>query len=82
MKTRAVSLAILMLGATGVAVADQNDHHWDRDHDHARGRGWSDKRSSPVQTPEIDPSSIVAALTLLGGGLAVLRGRGSKTSKD
>jgi hypothetical protein len=80
MKTRAVSLAILLLGATGVAVADQDDHHWDRDHD--RGRGWSDQRSSPVQAPEIDPSSIVAALTLLGGGLAVLRSRGSKNSKD
>jgi hypothetical protein len=80
MKTRAVSLAILMLGATGVALADQDDHHWERDHD--RGHGWTDRRSSPVQAPEIDPSSIVAALTLLGGGLAVLRGRRSKNSKD
>jgi hypothetical protein len=81
MKTRAVSLAILMLGATGVALADQDDHHWVRDHDHDRGHGWSDQRNSPVQAPEIDPSSIVAALTLLGGGLAVLRSRGSKNSK-
>jgi hypothetical protein len=80
MKTRAVGLAILMLGATGVALADQDDHHWDRDHD--RGHSWSDKRGSPVQAPEIDPSSIVAALTLLGGGLAVLRGRSSKSPKD
>ena len=78
MKTRAVSLAILMLGATGVALADQDDHHWVRDHDYDRGHGWSDQRSSPVQAPEIDPSSIVAVLTLLGGGLAVLRSRGSK----
>ena len=58
MKTRAVSLAILMLGATGVATADQDDHHgWDHD----RGRGWSDKHGSPTQAPEIDPASTVAA---------------------
>jgi hypothetical protein len=79
MKTRAVSLAILMLGASGVALADQDDHHWDRDHD--RSHGWFDKRSPPAQVPEIDPSSIVAALTLLGGGLAVLRSRGYKNTK-
>jgi hypothetical protein len=59
MKTRAVSLAILMLGATGVALADQDDHHWERDHD--RGHGWTARRSSPVQAPEIDPSSIEVA---------------------
>jgi hypothetical protein len=80
MKSRAVSLAILLLGATGVALADQDDHHWERDHD--GGHGWSDRRSSPIQAPEIDPSSMVAALTLLGGGLAVLRSRGSRNSKD
>lgn len=30
-----------------------------------------------VQAPEIDPASKVVALTLLGGALAVLRGRRS-----
>lgn len=30
---------------------------------------------SPAPVPEIDPASAMAALTLLGGGLAVLRGR-------
>ena len=29
----------------------------------------------PAAAPEIDPGSAMAALTLLGGGLAVLRGR-------
>jgi len=29
----------------------------------------------PVPAPEIDPASAVSALTLLAGGLAVLRGR-------
>jgi hypothetical protein len=74
MKTRSLSLAILLLGATGVAIADQ-------DHPHERGQIWSDQRNSAVQAPEIDPASIVAALTLLGGGLAVVRSRGSKKSK-
>jgi hypothetical protein len=31
-----------------------------------------------VQTPEIDPASAMAGLTLLAGGLAVLRGRIAK----
>jgi hypothetical protein len=94
MKTRALSLAILLLGATGVATADQDDHRgwdhdtgrgWDHDTgrgwDHDRGRGWSDKHSLPTQAPEIDPASLGAALTLLGGGLAVLRGRRPIDSK-
>jgi hypothetical protein len=78
MKIRALSLTILLLGATGVATADQDDHHhWNHD----RGHGWSDRHSSPTQAPEIDPASLVAALTLLGGGLAVLRGRRPVNSK-
>jgi len=31
-----------------------------------------------VSAPELDPASAVAALSLLGGGLAVLRGRSRK----
>jgi hypothetical protein len=30
---------------------------------------------SPVRAPEIDPASAMAGLTMLAGGLAVLRGR-------
>ncbi|MGO9931949.1 MAG: hypothetical protein ACLPV8_09065 [Steroidobacteraceae bacterium] len=54
MKTQALSVAILLFGATGVAIAQE---------------------CPPAQAPEIDPASMVAALTLLGGGLAVLRSR-------
>jgi LPXTG-motif cell wall-anchored protein len=36
--------------------------------------------SSPTATPEIDPASAVAGLTLVVGGLIVLRGR--RRSKD
>jgi hypothetical protein len=34
--------------------------------------------SNPVRAPEIDAASAVAGLTLMIGGLAVLRGRRSK----
>lgn len=33
---------------------------------------------SPAHAPEIDPASAMSALTLLTGGLAVLRGRRQK----
>jgi hypothetical protein len=36
----------------------------------------------PVKAPEIDPSSAMAGLTLMLGGLAVLRGRRAKISKE
>ncbi len=36
----------------------------------------------PVKAPEIDPASALAGLTLLAGGLAVLRGRRRVTSKE
>jgi hypothetical protein len=35
-----------------------------------------------LKAPEIDPSSAMAGLTLMFGGLAVLRGRRSKKSKE
>jgi len=33
------------------------------------------KIQAPAQAPEIDPASLVSAMTLLAGGLLVLRGR-------
>jgi hypothetical protein len=36
---------------------------------------------APVAAPEIDPASAMAGLSMLAGGLAVLRGRRSKISK-
>jgi len=37
---------------------------------------------SPVQAPELDPASAMAGLTMLAGGLAVLRGRRRKNDKE
>jgi hypothetical protein len=39
-------------------------------------------QSGPAAAPEMDPSSAMAGFTLLAGGLAVLRGRRSKVSKE
>ena len=38
--------------------------------------------SGPVSAPEIDPASAMAGLTMLAGGLAVLRGRRKKISNE
>jgi hypothetical protein len=40
------------------------------------------KNPSPVNAPEIDPASAMAGLTMLAGGLAVLRGRRRVVSKE
>ena len=37
---------------------------------------------NPVKAPEIDPASAMAGLTMLAGGLAVLRGRRRVISKE
>src|SRR5579862_8296630 len=148
MKTQALSIALLLLGAGGVASADQDDNHrgtghdwlvasadqddnqrgaghdWlvasaDQDDNHRgaghdwlvasadqddnhRGAGhdwlvasadrgynhrvvggshdwFHDRRDSTLEAPEIDPVSMVAALTLLGGAFAVSRGRRPKS---
>ena len=44
---------------------------------------WTPRRLPiPVRAPEIDPASAIAGLTLLAGGLAVLRGRRGRKSGD
>jgi hypothetical protein len=76
MKKRTLFLAILLLGAAGVAAADQDNDHRDGREFHDRiGDRIHDRDSHTVQAPEIDPASLVVALTLLGGAMAVLRGR-------
>lgn len=38
--------------------------------------------SAPVRAPEIDTASTMAGLTMLAGGLAVLRGRRRKPTQE
>jgi len=65
---RIIGLFILSLLGTVAAAHD----HDDRDRDHDRDR---DEPRKVVSAPEIDPAGAFAALTLLAGSLAVLRGR-------
>ena len=72
MKTLILTFVILLLGATGVARADHDDGRKGTREAHERSHS---QGSIALQAPEIDSASLVAALTLLGGALAVLRGR-------
>src|ERR1700684_1038423 len=64
-----ILMAALLMTATSVASA----------HDSCLHIFWFEicppPHSGPVQAPEIDPASAAAGLTMLLGGLAVLRGR-------
>lgn len=64
-----VAIAILAFSASGIAFADgDKDHSWTPSWWHHH----------PVSAPEIDPASALSGLTLLVGGLAVVRGRRKK----
>jgi hypothetical protein len=67
--------AVLLLASSGVAMADQDHGRFE----HGFGFHFREHRSvTTVAAPEIDPASMLGGLTLLCGGLAVLRGRRSK----
>jgi hypothetical protein len=72
MKTQALTLLIVLLGTAGAARADRYDGSTGARDDHDRFR---DRKPTTLHAPEIDPASMVVALTLLTGGVAVLRGR-------
>jgi hypothetical protein len=70
---RKISLALVLMTMAGVASAHDSS-------DKCFQILWftfcppsSDPK--PVKAPEIDPASAMAGLTMLAGGLAVLRGR-------
>jgi hypothetical protein len=62
----------LSLGV-GSAVAVESAKHF-----FGGGPGHKYDPEHPLAAPEIDPASALSALTLLAGGLAVLRGRTMK----
>lgn len=74
---RNICLALALIAMAGVASARHHHSESDSDSD-------SDSRDEPrpVRAPEIDPSSAIAGLTLMIGGVAVLRGRRSKITKE
>jgi len=67
-------LAVITLSALGTAaaVASENGHWWNGPSNKNDGPSFHSDR---FNAPEIDPSSAISALTLLGGGLTVLRSR-------
>ena len=66
------TVILLFSGVVSVAYfAPQTGGYFGHDHDHGRGPGH-------VSAPEIDPSSAMTALTLLLGGVTVLRSRIAK----
>ena len=59
-------IGLFILSLLGAVAAAHDDDDRDRDRDEHR---------KVVSAPEIDPGGAFAALTLLAGSLAVLRGR-------
>jgi hypothetical protein len=76
---RKISLAVLLMTIAGVASAAASDQCY-------QILWWTfcfpSSSPSPVSAPEIDPASAMAGLTMLAGGLAVLRGRRRVKSKE
>jgi hypothetical protein len=73
---KTIGLAILLVSFASVASARPFSHLFcqpdSRQDQHTNSCGVI---GEPTTTPEIDPASAMAGLTLLMGGLAVLRGR-------
>jgi hypothetical protein len=70
-----VSVVLLSLATTGLAMANDGDDHRD---DHRYDHRWHKNGDPPMTTPEIDPSQGTAALALLAGAVAIVRGRRKK----
>jgi hypothetical protein len=87
---RKIGLAILLMTLTGVSSATGNggSNGGCPSNMHPQ-QIWfipitfcvPNRSPSTVQAPEIDPASAMAGLTMLAGGLAVLRGRRLKPKK-
>jgi LPXTG-motif cell wall-anchored protein len=67
-----VLMLALPLAAATVANADINKH------DFGNTRGIIHQMGPSTAAPEIDPAGLLSGLTLLAGGLAVIRGRRRK----
>jgi hypothetical protein len=77
MKLLTAGLAIALLGTAGIASADHNERQISGGSAHELFR----ERGSSIAAPEIDPASMVAGITLLGGALVVLMGRRATNRK-
>jgi LPXTG-motif cell wall-anchored protein len=78
---RKISLALVLASMAGMASAS-NAGSGDKCFTIAWFTFCSPEQPAPVKAPEIDPASAMAGLTMLAGGLAVLRGRRRKNSQE
>jgi LPXTG-motif cell wall-anchored protein len=78
---RKISLALVLASLAGVASA-ANTGSGDQCFQIAWFTFCSPQTPPAVKAPEIDPASAMAGLTMLAGGLAVLRGRRRKNSQE
>jgi len=69
--SKSVVFALLSIAVASGAYAGDNFWHSHADELHS----WSQRSASAVAAPEIDPASALSGLTLLVGGIAVMRGR-------
>jgi hypothetical protein len=77
LKSALTASAILAMGCVGFAQAENADHTPSGQIDSSNSNRDHNKHD-PIAAPEIDPASAISALTLLFGGLAVIRGRRTK----
>jgi len=81
MTMKTVGLAVLLLGASGAALATPLDSRggFIKHEGFTTTRYDVTKAAAPaVAAPEMNSASLLTALTLLGGGLLVMRGRRSQ----
>jgi hypothetical protein len=86
-----LSMAMLAIAGVGSAQVAYSSHNPYRHSGHAtyghigyansqcgNDKGKDKNKGGTTSAPEIDPASAISALTLLAGGLAVIRGRRRK----
>jgi hypothetical protein len=73
--SKLVAALIISFGSVAAVQAEPTCWPWLQLWGHCGNPGHGGK---PAQAPEIDPASAMGGLTLLVGGLAVLRGRSKK----
>jgi hypothetical protein len=77
-----VSMSLCAMANAGNDRHDNDFNNFGQHNDYNQGKDWNDRggdwRGHPIGAPEIDPASALSGLTLLGAGLAVIRGRRTK----
>jgi len=75
--SKVLYVLVLSLGVATAANAGSSRPHSSYNHESPAAPS-----AAPASAPEIDPASGMSALTLLAGGLAMVRGRRSILKRD